>query len=111
MPTYDYACEEGSHRFELFQRFSEEPLSECRICGAPVRRVLHPVGIIFKGGGWYATENRPTEEKSRYSKDGHGETSKPAPSTEPSAEPIAASNGGSDGGDAKIAPTGEKKAV
>ena len=58
MPTYDYACGECGIVFERFQHFSEEPVKVCCECGGPVRRVIHPVGVIFKGSGWYVTDNR-----------------------------------------------------
>jgi|DewCreStandDraft_5_1066085.scaffolds.fasta_scaffold03324_9 putative FmdB family regulatory protein len=58
MPTYEYECRECSVRFERIQRFSDEPIKTCPECGGPVRRVFHPVGIVFKGSGWYCTDNR-----------------------------------------------------
>lgn len=58
MPTYQYRCAECSHRFEQFQKFSEDPLTECPVCGKAVRRVIQPVGVVFKGSGWYITDNR-----------------------------------------------------
>ncbi|NLD71555.1 MAG: zinc ribbon domain-containing protein [Chloroflexi bacterium] len=58
MPTYGYKCDECGVRFERFQHFSEEPVKVCPECGGPVRRVIHPVGIVFKGSGFYVTDNR-----------------------------------------------------
>lgn len=58
MPTYEYACSTCGHRFDVRQSFSEDPINECPECGASVRRVLYPAGVIFKGSGWYATDNR-----------------------------------------------------
>src|ERR671912_1649000 len=55
MPIYEYKCENG-HVFDVMQKLSEEPLSSCIECGAPVRKVLHPVGISFKGSGFYSTD-------------------------------------------------------
>ena len=55
MPIYEYKCENG-HVFDIMQRMSEDPLTECVQCGAPVRKVLHPVGISFKGSGFYSTD-------------------------------------------------------
>jgi putative FmdB family regulatory protein len=55
MPIYEYKCENG-HTFEAMQRMSDEPLTECSICGAPVQRVFHPVAIHFKGSGFYNTD-------------------------------------------------------
>src|SRR5438874_9976976 len=57
MPVYGYRCSRG-HHFEVHQRITEAPLSQCPECGAPVTRVFYPVGIIFKGGGFYKTDSR-----------------------------------------------------
>jgi putative FmdB family regulatory protein len=55
MPIYEYECENG-HVFDVMQRMSEDPLIQCVECGAPVRKLLHPVGISFKGSGFYSTD-------------------------------------------------------
>ena len=56
MPIYEYRCPNG-HTFELFQRMSDPPASECQICGAaPVTKVLYPAAIHFKGSGFYSTD-------------------------------------------------------
>ena len=58
MPIYSYKCTNCEHRFEARQRFSDDPLSECPVCGSPVRKVITPVGIVFKGSGFYVTDNK-----------------------------------------------------
>ncbi len=59
MPTYEYECISCGHTFELFQSMSEEPAKECPTCGKKVRRLISPgLGIIFKGSGFYVTDNR-----------------------------------------------------
>lgn len=58
MPTYEYACTSCGHRFDVRQSFNDAPISDCPKCGASVRRVLYPAGVIFKGSGWYATDSR-----------------------------------------------------
>lgn len=59
MPTYTYHCENCGIRFDQYQRFSEAPLTVCPECGEPaLRKVYQPVGIVFKGKGFYATDNR-----------------------------------------------------
>lgn len=60
MPTYAYRCTACSHEFEVFQKFSDEPLTECPECGSPIRKVFQPVGIVFKGSGWYINDSRPS---------------------------------------------------
>ena len=57
MPVYGYRCGRG-HHFEAQQPITEQPLTQCPECGAPVTRVFYPVGIIFKGGGFYKTDSR-----------------------------------------------------
>ena len=55
MPLYEYRCDNG-HTFEVMQRMSADPVSECQECGAPVQRVFHPVAVHFKGSGFYTTD-------------------------------------------------------
>jgi putative FmdB family regulatory protein len=55
MPIYEYRCENG-HTFDEMQRMSDDPLTECKVCGAPVQRVFHPVAVHFKGSGFYTTD-------------------------------------------------------
>ena len=57
MPTYEYACSTCHHRFEAWQKMSDEPLNICPECGAHIRRVLYPAGIVFKGSGFYKTDH------------------------------------------------------
>lgn len=56
MPTYEYRCVSCDHQFERFQRMTDEPVKECEICGEPVKRLLFPVAIHFKGSGFYSTD-------------------------------------------------------
>ena len=58
MPTYEYACRSCGTHVEVYQRFSDPPLTECGVCGGPLRKVFHPAGILFKGSGFYATDSR-----------------------------------------------------
>ena len=59
MPTYEYECTECGHRFEAFQMMSDEPLSECESCGGSVKRLIFGgTGVIFKGSGFYVTDNK-----------------------------------------------------
>jgi putative FmdB family regulatory protein len=55
MPLYEYRCEKG-HVFEVMQRMSDDPVTACEQCGAPVQRVFHPVAVHFKGSGFYTTD-------------------------------------------------------
>lgn len=58
MPTYHYRCSDCGHSFDFFQKFAEDALTECPECGGPIHRVPQPVGIVFKGSGWYVTDSR-----------------------------------------------------
>jgi putative FmdB family regulatory protein len=58
MPTYEYECTVCGQHIEVFQRFSEDPLTTCGVCGGKLRKVFHPAGIVFKGSGFYATDSR-----------------------------------------------------
>ena len=55
MPIYEYRCERG-HTFEVIQRMTDDPLTSCSTCEAPVQRVFHPVAVHFKGSGFYNTD-------------------------------------------------------
>lgn len=75
MPTYEYACQSCGHHVEVYQRFSDEPLTECGVCGGQLRKVFHPAGILFKGSGFYATDSRAARSKSSSSSDDGGSSS------------------------------------
>ncbi len=102
MPTYEYVCENG-HRVEAYQRFEDPPLTTCSECGAPLRKVFHPAGVVFKGSGFYATDNRKGRRPS--------EESKPASSSSASGDGKASGGTGShDSGESGAPPAKEKSA-
>jgi putative FmdB family regulatory protein len=55
MPIYEYRCENG-HHFDVMQKMTDGPVTECQECGAPVQRVFHPIAVHFKGSGFYNTD-------------------------------------------------------
>jgi len=61
MPTYTYRCASCGHQFDIFQKFADDPLKECPECHGALKKVLHPVGVVFKGSGWYITDSRPAQ--------------------------------------------------
>jgi putative FmdB family regulatory protein len=72
MPIYEYRCERG-HTFEVMQKMTDDPVSTCTTCEAPVQRVFHPVAVHFKGKGFYNTDygtKRRNREMERSGKDG-----------------------------------------
>jgi putative FmdB family regulatory protein len=85
MPIYEYRCERG-HTFEVMQKMTDDPVSTCTTCEAPVQRVFHPVAVHFKGKGFYNTDygtKRRNREMERSGKDG-GEKSESKTSTDSS---------------------------
>jgi putative FmdB family regulatory protein len=83
VPTYEYVCQSCGTHVEVYQRFSEEPLTECGVCGGPLRKVFHPAGILFKGPGFYSTDSRSkagaaSKSGSDKAESSGGETSTPA---------------------------------
>jgi len=58
MPTYEYACTSCGRHVEVVQSMSDAPLTECAECGGPLRKVFSPIGIVFKGSGFYKTDSR-----------------------------------------------------
>ncbi len=57
MPTYEYLCRVCSHRFETWQKMTDDSLTTCPECGGVIRRVLFPAGVVFKGSGFYKTDH------------------------------------------------------
>lgn len=82
MPTYVYACDSCGSQFERFQSFKDEPLRTCPSCANAVRRVFQPVGVVFKGSGWYITDSRKSTSATVGSEDA-------APKAETKTEPAA----------------------
>jgi len=64
MPTYEYACTECGDRTEVVQSISDAPPTTCTVCGGLLRKVFSPVGIVFKGSGFYRTDSRGKPAKS-----------------------------------------------
>lgn len=91
MPIYEYKCENG-HVFDVMQRISEDPLAECVECGAPVRKVLHPVGISFKGSGFYSTDYKNGGSKETTASRNGESSAKPASPDKPAASSGAGSS-------------------
>lgn len=58
MPIYEYECEQCGVRFERLQRMADAALTDCPECNGHIHRVMQPVGVIFKGSGFYVTDNR-----------------------------------------------------
>lgn len=62
MPTYQYLCRDCENRFDTVQSIHDDALTVCPECGGTIRRVLHPVGVTFKGSGFYRTDSREKQK-------------------------------------------------
>jgi putative FmdB family regulatory protein len=82
VPTYQYACTDCAERLEVVQRFSDDPLTVCPTCGGKLRKVFSPVGIVFKGTGFYRTDSRSSQKSEEPAKAAaNGSDSKKSEST------------------------------
>jgi putative FmdB family regulatory protein len=83
VPTYEYACTDCAERLETVQKFSDDPLTVCPACGGRLRKVFSPVGIVFKGSGFYRTDSRASANGAK-SKQLNGSSSDSSSSSEKS---------------------------
>jgi putative FmdB family regulatory protein len=74
MPVYEYACESCKERFEIKQKFTDEPLTICPRCSGVIHRVIQPTRVVFKGSGFYVTDHSKSN--------GHNTKSDPKPAAE-----------------------------
>jgi len=70
MPIYEYACTACGERTEARQSFTDPPLDTCPICGGSLRKLYSPVGVVFKGSGFYSTDNSKSSSQANQSKSG-----------------------------------------
>lgn len=81
MPIYEYACTACGERTEARQGFDDPPLDVCPHCGGKLRKLYSPVGIVFKGSGFYATDARKDSKPSaKPASDGSAKSGAPAKS-------------------------------
>jgi putative FmdB family regulatory protein len=102
MPTYEYACTECGEQLEVVQSFTDDALTVCPACKGKLRKVFSPVGVVFKGSGFYKTDSRAG--RSNGAKQAAGDTLK---SSESGSDKSAASNG-SDSGSGSGSDAGSK---
>jgi putative FmdB family regulatory protein len=69
MPTYEYACRDCGHTFDIVQSMWDEALTMCPECGGSLRKVFAPPAISFKGSGFYATDHGKKSKRSGEAKD------------------------------------------
>ena len=84
MPTYEYACAECGEHLEAVQKFSDDPLTVCPACEGRLRKVFSPVGIVFKGSGFYRTDSRVSAANGSKDKQLNGSSSDSSSASEKS---------------------------
>jgi putative FmdB family regulatory protein len=97
MPTYEYVCRSCGNHVEVYQRFSDPPLTECGVCGGALRKVFHPAGILFKGSGFYATDSRRRSASTSDGGSSKGEDSSSAKTKEEKKEKASSGSDASSG--------------
>jgi len=86
MPTYGYQCLACDNQFEVFQSIKDDPLKTCETCGGDLRKRIYPVGIAFKGSGFYVNDYAPKSASA-------GESGDKAPVSDAKAEPKSETKG------------------
>ncbi|MFD1547273.1 FmdB family zinc ribbon protein [Nonomuraea guangzhouensis] len=74
MPTYQYACNDCGDQLEVVQKFTDDALTVCPACQGNLRKVFSAVGIVFKGSGFYRTDNRASSTASSSSSSSNGKS-------------------------------------
>jgi putative FmdB family regulatory protein len=103
VPTYEYACTVCAERLEAVQKFTDPALTECPACGGTLRKVFSPVGVVFKGSGFYKTDSRKPAKSGSSSSDSSSSSSSAAGSSDSSGS--SSSAGDSAGGTAPATPS------
>jgi putative FmdB family regulatory protein len=102
MPIYEYRCENG-HLFEVMQKITDDPVTACSECSAPVQRVFHPIAVHFKGSGFYNTDYgtaKRKREQDRSGKEGADSGDGAKAADKPDSGKAASTPSGSDAGSA-----------
>jgi putative FmdB family regulatory protein len=87
MPTYGYRCGNCGHQFEIVQRISEDPLTTCPKCQGKLSKMLYPVGISFKGSGFYTTDYKAAGKSAAGSSNGSASSAEGSGESKPGAKP------------------------
>jgi putative FmdB family regulatory protein len=113
VPTYQYACTECGDRSEVVQRFSDDPMTVCSTCGGKLRKIFSPVGIVFKGSGFYRTDSRNGSSSVPAAKEGsaNGSNGSSSESSSGGSDSAKSDSASSDSGSSKssTAASGDKK--
>ena len=109
MPTYQYTCTDCGEPVEAVQKFTDEPLTVCAACGGRLRKVFSPVGIVFKGSGFYRTDSRNGSVSGSDKSD--KKDKQPSESSAKSSEPASGGNGSADKKSKETAGTSAKSST
>ena len=115
MPTYEYVCTECGQDLEVVQSFSDAALTECPQCSGKLRKRYSPVGVVFKGSGFYKTDNRSGSGRGKPREETAAKAGEPSPGSggtdstgsdgaageATTAKPAVGKNGASKSGDKK----------
>ena len=101
MPTYQYTCTDCGEPVEAVQKFTDAPLTVCAACGGRLRKVFSPVGIVFKGSGFYRTDSRNGSSASAPAAKDKEKASSDSSSSSSSESSSTSSNGSADKAAAK----------
>lgn len=92
MPTYSYACTECGNRFDAVQAFSDDALTTCPKCSGKLRKLFGSVGVVFKGSGFYRTDNRESGKSSSNGSSGKSSESSSSSSSSDSSSSASSSS-------------------
>ena len=108
MPIYEYRCDNG-HTFEVMQKMTDDPVSICSTCEAPVQRVFHPVAVHFKGKGFYNTDYGTKRRNRELERSGSGDGGGDKPKSDTATKPDSGSSSGSSSESKAASSSGDTK--
>jgi putative FmdB family regulatory protein len=95
VPTYSYACTECDNRFDAVQAFSDDALTTCPKCSGRLRKLFGNVGVVFKGSGFYRTDNREAAKSTSNGSASSSEAKSPSSSSDKSSSDSSSSSSSS----------------
>jgi putative FmdB family regulatory protein len=110
VPTYEYVCTDCGNNLEVVQRFTDESLTECPVCHGRLRKMFYPVGVVFKGSGFYRTDSRTQDKERAAAGSTNGSPGTKADDAAKTVEKTGTGDGAKTGGGRKGEP-GSKKAA
>jgi putative FmdB family regulatory protein len=111
VPTYQYACTSCGEDLEVVQKFTDAALTECPACGGKLRKVYSPVGVVFKGSGFYRTDSRDAKKSTAgagASSSSNGSSNGKAKESSSDSSSSSSSNGSSSDSGSKTASSSSK---